>query len=88
MIFLTRDLAYDHVQVRMAERSKALRSGRSLLLWAWVRIPLLTAHLPFGNKNMKLDAVESITFLYILFNSAFVLFEQVKNIRYRYFRAK
>ena len=27
----------------MAERSKALRSGRSPLLWAWVRIPLLTA---------------------------------------------
>ena len=26
----------------MAERSKALRSGRSPLLWAWVRIPLLT----------------------------------------------
>ena len=30
------------VQVRMAERSKALRSGRSLVLQAWVRIPLLT----------------------------------------------
>ena len=30
--------------VRMAERSKALRSGRSPLLWAWVRIPLLTMH--------------------------------------------
>ena len=30
--FLTKDLASDHVQVRMAERSKALRSGRSLLL--------------------------------------------------------
>ena len=29
--------------VRMAERSKALRSGRSPLLWAWVRIPLLTS---------------------------------------------
>ena len=28
--------------VRMAEWSKALRSGRSPLLWAWVRIPLLT----------------------------------------------
>ena len=28
--------------VRMAERSKALRSGRSLVLQAWVRIPLLT----------------------------------------------
>ena len=31
-------------QVRMAERSKALRSGRSPLLWAWVRIPLLTTN--------------------------------------------
>ena len=30
--FLTEDLASGHVQVRMAERSKALRSGRSLLL--------------------------------------------------------
>ena len=29
-------------RVRMAERSKALRSGRSLVLQAWVRIPLLT----------------------------------------------
>ena len=28
--------------VRMAERSKALRSGRSRVLPAWVRIPLLT----------------------------------------------
>ena len=28
--------------VRMAEWSKALCSGRSPLLWAWVRIPLLT----------------------------------------------
>ena len=28
----------------MAERSKALRSGRSLVLQAWVRIPLLTNH--------------------------------------------
>ena len=32
------------VEVRMAERSKALRSGRSPLLWAWVRIPLLTKY--------------------------------------------
>ena len=32
----------------MAERSKALRSGRSLVLQAWVRIPLLTTVLlPF-----------------------------------------
>ena len=32
----------DLKQVRMAEWSKALRSGRSPLLWARVRIPLLT----------------------------------------------
>ena len=32
----------DIQRVRMAEWSKALRSGRSPLLWAWVRIPLLT----------------------------------------------
>ena len=30
----------------MAEWSKALRSGRSPLLWAWVRIPLLTNVFP------------------------------------------
>ena len=30
------------LDVRMAEWSKALRSGRSPLLWAWVQIPLLT----------------------------------------------
>ena len=30
------------MDVRMAEWSKALRSGRSPLLWAWVQIPLLT----------------------------------------------
>ena len=40
-----------HQQVRMAERSKALRSGRSPLLWAWVRIPLLTT--TFGAKEMN-----------------------------------
>ena len=32
--------------VRMAEWSKALRSGRSPLLRAWVRIPLLTIYFP------------------------------------------
>ena len=37
--------------VRMAERSKALRSGRSPLLWAWVRIPLLTRPFYFSHQN-------------------------------------
>ena len=31
----------------MAEWSKALRLGRSPLLWAWVRIPLLTTNFVF-----------------------------------------
>ena len=35
-------LVGEYAYVRMAERSKALRSGRSLVLQAWVRIPLLT----------------------------------------------
>ena len=46
---VTQTLATDHKQVRMAERSKALRSGRSLVLQAWVRIPLLTN--PFLLQN-------------------------------------
>ena len=36
--------------VRMAEWSKALRSGRSLQLYAWFRIPLLTKYF---RKYMK-----------------------------------
>ena len=35
----------------MAEWSKALRSGRSPLLWAWVRIPLLTNIFLFSNPT-------------------------------------
>ena len=38
-------------QVGMAERSKALRSGRSPVFWAWVQIPFLTAVL--ANDNVK-----------------------------------
>jgi hypothetical protein len=38
-------------KVRMAEWSKALRSGRSPLLRAWVRIPLLT-HIIFSFKTL------------------------------------
>ena len=38
----------------MAERSKALRSGRSPLLWAWVRIPLLTTILLFETHSPSL----------------------------------
>ena len=37
-------------RVRMAERSKALRSGRGLVLQAWVRIPLLTSSLPMRDN--------------------------------------
>ncbi len=36
------ELWHHEGHVRMAERSKALRSGRSLVLQAWVQIPLLT----------------------------------------------
>ena len=39
---ISRENMFWNIQVRMAERSKALRSGRSLVLQAWVRIPLLT----------------------------------------------
>ena len=39
----------------MAERSKALRSGRSPLLWAWVRIPLLTKK-NFSPDNLVVPA--------------------------------
>ncbi|KAK4317792.1 hypothetical protein Pmani_011147 [Petrolisthes manimaculis] len=39
-------------QVRMAERSKALRSGRSPVFRAWVRIPLLTDGFPPGPKRI------------------------------------
>ena len=38
--------------VRMAEWSKALRSGRSLHLQAWVRIPLLTGLFWFNIKHL------------------------------------
>ena len=40
----------------MAERSKALRSGRSPLLWAWVRIPLLTKY--FFSKIYTLHKIK------------------------------
>ena len=42
---LSSDLMQCHAlaEVRMAERSKALRSGRSPVFRAWVRIPLLTS---------------------------------------------
>ena len=43
MVLYSYDIQY---KVRMAEWSKALRSGRSPLLWAWVRIPLLTNIFP------------------------------------------
>ncbi|GBO46357.1 hypothetical protein AVEN_92845-1 [Araneus ventricosus] len=50
-------------EVRMAERSNALRSGRSPLLWAWFRIPFLTLKQNFifillvhnRSKNLNLN---------------------------------
>ena len=41
--------------VRMAERSKALRSGRSPLLWAWVRIPLLTYNFLYSTDQSEVN---------------------------------
>ena len=46
----------------MAERSKALRSGRSPLLWAWVRIPLLTNFLKISS------AISNQTEIYFVAN--------------------
>ena len=45
--------------VRMAERSKALRSGRSPLLWAWVRIPLLTGNILVVSSNILWSCAHS-----------------------------
>ena len=46
----------------MAERSKALRSGRSPHLWAWVRIPLLTYTQPFVIANSPYTTTENANF--------------------------
>ncbi len=46
-------------KVRMAERSKALRSGRSPLLWAGVRISLLTK---LFNSDYFLNIVVALSF--------------------------
>ena len=55
-------------QVRMAERSKALRSGRSPVLWTWVRIPLLTTH--FASTLYPI----SFSFLHLLSPSNIYMF--------------
>ncbi len=47
-------------KVRMAERSKALRSGRSPLRWAGVRISLLTA--TFAGKRRKKNCIWKFLF--------------------------
>ena len=61
--------------VRMAERSKALRSGRSLPLEAWVRIPLLTIHLFFCNilKAWRQTPLKQSFCPYIFFSRLFCL---------------
>ena len=46
----------------MAEWSKALRSGRSPLLWAWVRIPLLTNNFNYCPKILICISVMDILF--------------------------
>ena len=50
----------------MAERSKALRSGRSLVLQAWVRIPLLT--IAFSSLLLYIAFTELIFLLMYLFS--------------------
>ena len=57
MVLYSYDIQYI---VRMAEWSKALRSGRSPLLWAWVRIPLLTKSfytIPATNHAFPIECV-------------------------------
>ena len=49
--------------VRMAEWSKALRSGRSPLLWAWVRIPLLTKNILVCFGRRPFTALVGMTIL-------------------------
>ena len=73
--FLTRDVAYGHAQVRMAERSKALRSGRSLPLQVWVRIPLLSIHLFFVDiiKTWRRTPLKQSFCPYIFFSRLFCL---------------
>ena len=51
--FLTRDLAYGHVQVRMAEWYKALRSGRSLFLFFYFIFSI--NHTKEETKKMKTE---------------------------------
>ena len=61
-------------QVRMAERSKALRSGRSLVFQAWVRIPLLTNeffHKIYINHKKSLSWVSNRAIFPVLNPSCF-----------------
>ena len=54
--------------VRMAERSKALRSGRSPSMRAWVRIPLLTVIQPLMRMThmIFLFTIESFCILIVI----------------------
>ena len=67
--------------VRMAEWSKALRSGRSPLLWARVRIPLLTKLLCLNHsrvaqwKRAGPITQRSVDRNYALLRKIFLLFE-------------
>ena len=64
MVLYSYDIQYI---VRMAEWSKALRSGRSPLLWAWVRIPLLTNIFP------RKSGGPSEPLLFIVFTSTILM---------------
>ncbi len=67
------------VRVRMAERSKALRSGRSLPLEAWVRIPLLTDLSLAADSSYRLQPSDTLPLQSS--NFAKVFFVNVKGSR-------
>ena len=61
----------------MAERSKALRSGRSLVLQAWVRIPLLTSNFRLIPRSRRMTFIRHrvlvLMYLYSFFQPVKVL---------------
>ena len=64
----------------MAEWSKALRSGRSLVLQAWVRIPLLTSSflkLIIHYTHSILFVVDSVEFVPAIWRCA-LLFNRIR----------
>ena len=50
----------------MAERSKALRSDRSPVHWAWVQIPILTEFIFYSGFNTDYGSSEPLKTLVVL----------------------